>query len=59
MNTNFSLVNFFSFIKDNNKDLNPDNYQIAFRQNGLGVKIVLKYIQGNPDKETVVGEIGL
>ena len=59
MNTTFNLVNFFNFIKENNKDINPDHYQIAVRQNGLSVHIVLKYIQGNPDKEVVVGKIGL
>ncbi|MEH2179036.1 hypothetical protein [Nostoc sp.] len=59
MNTNFNLVKFFNFIKDNNKDLNPEHYQIAFRQHGLGAQIVLKYIQVNPGKEVVIGEIGL
>ncbi|WP_341531938.1 hypothetical protein WKK05_40285 (plasmid) [Nostoc sp. UHCC 0302] len=47
MNTDFSLNSFFNFIKENNKDLNPDHYQIAFRQEGLGVQLVLKYIQGS------------
>ncbi|MBD2494314.1 hypothetical protein [Nostoc sp. FACHB-280] len=58
-NTQFNLVKLFDFIKENNKDLNPDHYQIAVRQEGIGVQIVLKYIQGNPDKEVVVGAIGL
>ncbi|BBD60740.1 hypothetical protein NIES2109_35390 [Nostoc sp. HK-01] len=58
-NTQFNLVKLFDFIKENNKDLNPDHYQIAVRQQGIGVQIVLKYIQGNPDKEVVVGAIGL
>ncbi|MBD6620712.1 hypothetical protein FNW02_34365 [Komarekiella sp. 'clone 1'] len=59
MNTDFSLNSFFNFITENNKDLNPDHYQIAFRQEGLGIQLVLKYIQGSPDKEVVVGRIGL
>jgi hypothetical protein len=58
-NTQFNLVNLFDFIKENNKDLNPDHYQIAVRQHEIGVQIVLKYIKANPDKEVVVGAIGL
>ncbi|MEH1819148.1 MAG: hypothetical protein V7L31_08735 [Nostoc sp.] len=58
-NTQFNLVNLFDFIKENNKDLNPDHYQIAVRQHEIGVQIVLKYIKVNPDKEVVVGAIGL
>ncbi|MEH2365498.1 hypothetical protein [Nostoc sp.] len=58
-NTEFNVVKLFDFIKENNKDLDPDHYQIAFRQHGIGVQIVLKYIQGNPDKEVVLGAIGL
>lgn len=59
MSADLNLVNIFNFIKQNNKDLNPDHYQIAFRPDGLGLRIVLKYIQTNPDKEVVVGKIGI
>ncbi|MBR8838285.1 MAG: hypothetical protein DSM106950_30865 [Stigonema ocellatum SAG 48.90 = DSM 106950] len=59
MSKELNLVKFFEFIKQNNQDLNADHYQIAFRPQGLSVHIVLKYIKGNPDKEVVIGDIGL
>lgn len=54
------LVNLFSFIKNEGKgDLDPDNYQLAFRPKGFGLVLVIKYLIPNPDKERELGTIGL
>ncbi len=53
------VVRLFNFIRDNGKDVDPDHYQVAFRPSGLGVRIVLKYIHSDPDREVELGKIGL
>jgi hypothetical protein len=51
MDANF-LVKLFDFIKnDCNGDLTADRYQIAFRMQGLGIVMVLKYLNSSPVKE--------
>lgn len=53
------LVNLFSFIvKEGNRDLDPNHYQLVFKREGLGISLVIRYIQGQ-DKESKLGTIGL
>lgn len=53
------LRNLFSFIiNDTNKDLDPDHYQLVFHQQGLGITLTIRYIQGK-DKERELGRLGI
>lgn len=57
---NFNLVNLLGFLKKHDNDLNSDHYQIAVREKGLGVDIVIKYIHGNPKTDEVnIAHVGL
>lgn len=53
------LVNLFSFIKNEGKsDLNPDEYQLAFRNGpGLSLSLVIKHLDSKKERE--LGTIGL
>ncbi|GEM_PF-2769846 len=60
LGVNFNLVNLFEFIKKHDNDLDSVHYQIAVREKGLGVEIVLKYIHGNHKGDEVdIANIGL
>ncbi|MDF5729625.1 MAG: hypothetical protein PUP92_16865, partial [Rhizonema sp. PD38] len=60
LGVNFNLVNLLGFIKKHENDLNSDHYQIAVREKGLGVEIVMKYIHGSPKNDEVpIAHIGL
>lgn len=53
------LRNLFSFIiNETNKDLNPDHYQLVFHQQGLGISLTIRYIEGQ-DKERKLGRLGI
>lgn len=53
------LVNLFNFIKKEGKgDLNPDEYQLAFRDGpGLSLSLVIKHLDSKKERE--LGSIGL
>lgn len=54
------LVNLFNFIvKEGKRDLDPDHYQLAFRTQGLGVSLVIKYLPPAQDIKKELGIIGL
>jgi hypothetical protein len=60
LGVNFNLADLFEFIKKHDNDLNSVHYQIAVREKGLGVEVILKYIHGNPNKDEVeIAKIGL
>ncbi len=60
LGVHFNLSQLFDFIKKHDNDLNSVHYQIAVREKGLGVQIVLKYIHGNPKNDEVdIADIGL
>lgn len=46
-----NLVNLCNFRKQNDKNIDLDRYQITLRPNGINLKIVLKDVQSNPNKE--------
>lgn len=47
-----NLVNLCNFIKQNNKNL-------ALYPDGIGLKIVLKYVQSDPNNEVLMGKMGI
>ena len=52
------LVNLFSFIKKESKgDLNPDEYQLAFRDPTGLMSLVIKHLGSKKERE--LGRIGL
>jgi hypothetical protein len=59
MDTAKILINLFGFIVDMGGDLDPDHYQLAFRDSGvLKLKIVIKYLASAQVKERELGTIG-
>ena len=54
-----NLVNLCNFRKPNNKNLDLARCQITLRPNGINLKIVLKYVQSNPNKEVLTRKMGI